>query len=132
MSTTAPVKKKVLLVDDSHDTLDMLEIYLFKEYEIHTAQNGFEGLTQAQVVRPDCIITDIMMPVMDGIKFFNSLRGRDDTALIPVIAITAFLKPMTTKSLLSMGFCDVITKPFKLAQVQKVVRAAIDRRCSAA
>ena len=114
-------------MDDSHDTLDMLEIYLFKEYIIHTAQNGFEGLSRAQTLMPSCIITDIMMPVMDGIKFFNSLRSREDTAKIPVIAVTAFLKPVTTKSLLNMGFADVITKPFKLAGIQKTVRAVIER-----
>ena len=121
------VRKRILIVDDSHDTLDMMEIFLFKEFEIHTAQNGFEGLKQAQALLPNCIITDIMMPVMDGIKFFNNLRAREDTANIPVIAVTAFLKPITTKSLLAMGFSEVITKPFKLAQIQKMVRAVVER-----
>ena len=120
-------RRRILIVDDSHDTLDMMEIFLFKEFEIHTAQNGFEGLKQAQALLPACIITDIMMPVMDGIKFFNNLRAREETAQIPVIAVTAFLKPVTTKSLLAMGFSEVITKPFKLAQIQKTVRSVIER-----
>ena len=118
---------RIIIVDDNHDTLDMLEIILFKYYEVHTAMNGFEGLQLAQSLKPSCIMTDIMMPVMDGVKFFNNLRSREDTAKVPVIAMTAFMKPITVKSLISMGFSEVITKPFKLAQVLKTVANTIER-----
>jgi CheY-like chemotaxis protein len=109
---TAPVKKKVLIVDDNHDMLDLLEVFLFGKYDCVTALNGFEGLKTARELAPDLIITDIMMPVMDGIKFFNSLHEDQKMAAVPVIAITSFAKKANVKSLLSVGFSAVLTKPF--------------------
>jgi CheY-like chemotaxis protein len=109
---TKAVKKKILLVDDSHDILDLLEVHLFENYELVTALNGFEGLKAARDLAPNLIITDIMMPVMDGIKFINSLREDSKTAAIPVVAITSFVKKSNVKSLLSVGFSTVIAKPF--------------------
>lgn len=109
---TAPVKKKVLIVDDNHDILDLLEVFLFGKYDCVTALNGFEGLKTARELAPDLIITDIMMPVMDGIKFLNSLREDQTMAAIPVIAITSFVKKTNVKSLMSVGFSAVLTKPF--------------------
>jgi CheY-like chemotaxis protein len=109
---TAPVKKKVLIVDDNHDILDLLEVFLFGKYDCVTALNGFEGLKTARELAPDLIITDIMMPVMDGIKFLNSLREDHSMAAVPVIAITSFVKKTNVKSLMSVGFSAVLTKPF--------------------
>jgi CheY-like chemotaxis protein len=116
-------KKKVLLVDDNHDILDLLEVFLFGKYDCVTAINGFEGLKTAHEFAPDIIITDIMMPVMDGIKFLNSLREDTKTAPVPVIAITSFIKKSNIKSLISMGFYGVVTKPFErdaiIAMIEK-------------
>lgn len=105
-------RKKILLVDDNDDSLDLLEVYLYNDYEIHTAQNGFEGLKTAQALRPDLIITDIMMPVMDGIRFFNELRKRDENRLTPVIVFTSFAETTTMASLRNVGFSEVMAKPF--------------------
>ncbi len=120
---TTDNKAKILLIDDNDDILDLLEIILYKKYEIITAQNGFEGLDKAQEVMPDCIITDIMMPVMDGIKFFNNLRKIEAVTHIPVVAVTSFVKKMNVQSLLNIGFSQVITKPlqdiFKLDDLKK-------------
>ena len=109
MSNTKPsgIKQKLLIIDDNDDTLDLLEIFLYKQYDIITAQNGFEGLNRAEKDVPDCIITDIMMPVMDGIRFFNKLKRIESIAHIPVIAITSFVKKMNTKSLMNIGFNEV-------------------------
>lgn len=103
---------KILIIDDSHDALDMLEIILYKEFDILTALNGFDGLKKAEEESPDLIITDIMMPVMDGIRFFNNLKKQSKTSHIPVIAITSFLKKITRRSLKNIGFDAVISKPF--------------------
>lgn len=123
-------KKKILIIDDNDDTLDLLEIFLYKEYDVITAHNGFDGINSAHEETPDCIITDIMMPVMNGIKFFNNLKKNDKLAHIPVIAITSFIKKMNTKSLLNIGFSDIISKPLKLKmvinKVQKVMEATSD------
>ena len=104
-------KPKVLLIDDSLDTLDLVEVFLYRDFDVFTAVNGFEGLKRAQEIMPALIVTDIMMPVMDGIRLFNDLRKDGKTAAIPVIAMTAFLKKITRRSLLTMGFNAVIAKP---------------------
>jgi CheY-like chemotaxis protein len=117
--------KKALFVDDNHDTLDLLEVYLCRDYEIATALNGFEGLKLSEELLPDFIITDIMMPVMDGIKFLNNLRKQPKTARIPVIAITSFAKKLNIKSLLSMGFNGVVSKPFDRDAILDVVQKAL-------
>jgi len=121
-------RKTVLLVDDNHDILDLLEIYLYRDYDIATALNGFEGLEQARRHLPDCIITDIMMPVMDGIKFFNNLRKQEGAAAIPVIGVTSFIRTITIKSLLNMGFCKVLTKPLARDDVVRAVQEALDAK----
>lgn len=115
------VKPKLLLVDDSLDTLDLVEVFLYRDYDVITAANGFEGLKIATDVVPDLIVTDIMMPVMDGIRFFNDLRKDEKTVTIPVIAITSFLKQITRKSLLSMGFNGVVAKPIDRERLLRVV-----------
>lgn len=114
-------KIKILLVDDNHDILDLLEVYLYGKYEILTAVNGFEGLKLAEDFQPDIIITDIMMPVMDGIKFLNMLRKNPETMSIPVVAITSFAKKLNVKSLMNMGFSGVVAKPFKRDAILKVL-----------
>ena len=114
-------KLKVLLIDDSLDTLDLVEVFLYRDFDVVTAENGFEGFNRAQELLPDLVITDIMMPVMDGIRLFNDLRRQEKTAAIPVIAMTSFLKRITRKSLLTMGFNGVVAKPIDRQKLLQVI-----------
>ncbi len=127
-TTSSVPKKKILIVDDNDDTLDLLEIFLYKQYDIITAQNGFEGLNKAQEDVPDCIITDIMMPVMDGIRFFNKFKRIKSIAHIPVIAITSFVKKMNTKSLINIGFNEVISKPLQHNAILTTIKKVMDKQ----
>jgi CheY-like chemotaxis protein len=120
-------KPKLLLIDDNVDTLDLLEVYLFREYDLLTAGNGFEGLKMAREERFDLIVTDIMMPVMDGIRLFNELRKQENTQAIPVVAITSFLRKITKKSLLSMGFNAVVAKPVDREKLSAVIARQLSR-----
>lgn len=119
-------KKKILIVDDDHDTLDILEVFLFRDYDVATALNGFEGLNKAQDILPHLILTDIMMPVMDGIKFINNLRKNPSTKNIPVIAVTSFTEKHPSRSLLNIGFAEVITKPFTQEEIRKTVESILE------
>ena len=112
---------KILIVDDDHDTLDLLELFLYKQYEIVTAMNGFEALSKVESDHPALIMTDIKMPVMDGIRFFNSLRKHSTTRSVPVIAITSFTLEHNLKSLLNLGFNGVLPKPPEGNQVIALV-----------
>jgi CheY-like chemotaxis protein len=124
-------KPTILLIDDNDDVLDLLEVYLYNEYTLITAQNGFEGLKVAEREMPALIITDIMMPVMDGIRFFNELRRREPVAAIPVIAVTSFVEQITVKSLNNMGFKAIVFKPFQRDAILAAVAKAIEPAPSA-
>ncbi|MCL2183789.1 MAG: response regulator [Chitinispirillia bacterium] len=117
--------KKILLIDDDHGALDLLELFLYKEYEIITALNGFEGLTRAEKEVPDLITTDITMPTMDGIQFFNRAAKSALVKHVPIVAITSFAENATGKSLLNMGFRGVIPKPIERDIVRKTVADAL-------
>ena len=117
--------KTILLVDDNHDTLDILEIFLYKDYEVITALNGFEGLKKAETEMPDVIITDITMPVMDGIRFFNHVNKNELIRHVPIIVITSFDRESARKSLLNIGFRAVISKPFEKQTVMAAINDAI-------
>ncbi len=102
---------KVLIVDDDSDILDLFEIFLYDQFQVTTALNGFEALNSAKKNPPDCIVTDIMMPVMDGIRLIKRIRQVDSLKEIPVIAVTAFSAVLQERSLTNVGFSSVISKP---------------------
>ena len=116
---------KILLVDDDHATLDLLELFLYKDYDVVTALNGFEGLTKAEKELPDLITTDITMPVMDGIRFFNRAAKSEAVRRVPIVAVTSFAESVTAKSLLNMGFLGVIPKPLEREVVLTTVAGAL-------
>jgi two-component system, sensor histidine kinase ChiS len=120
-------RKKILIVDDDHDTLDLLEIFLYNRYDIITANNGFEALSKVEEELPALILTDIKMPVMDGIRFFNNLRKNEATKNIPIIAVTSFIQENTAKSLSSMGFNAVLTKPPDSDAITGVIARLLDQ-----
>ena len=82
--------------------------------------NGFEALKKVEEEALDLIITDIMMPVMNGIRLFNSLRKSAVARNVPVVARTAFSREYPAKSLTNMGFSGIIAKPPDKAAVIKL------------
>ncbi len=112
---------KILIVDDDHAALDLLELFLYSNYVVVTALNGFDGMTKAEKEEPDLIITDITMPVMDGIRFFNLAIRNEAVKRVPIIAVTSFAEGITAKSLINMGFSGVIPKPLERGLVLTVI-----------
>jgi len=81
---------RVLVVDDSQTVLNFLRVVFEGEhYEVVTATDGHEGLTSVQQRRPDVIVTDSIMPGLDGFGFLQALRADSSTASIPVIMLTS-------------------------------------------
>jgi CheY-like chemotaxis protein len=82
--------KKVLIIDDEPDATAFSEAMLSElgDFEIVTACNGLEGLQKAEAIKPDLIILDVQMPVMNGFQVFKELKRKDDTENIPVIMLT--------------------------------------------
>ena len=81
---------RVLIVDDSSTVVNFLRMVLESEhYEVTTASDGIGGLVQVQQSRPDLIITDSIMPGMDGFAFLQALRADPATEAVPVIMLTS-------------------------------------------
>ncbi|CAG8486824.1 6677_t:CDS:10, partial [Scutellospora calospora] len=105
------VKHKVLLVEDNLDMKNYLEELLRKEFEVYCAYDGYDAMMLLAKLpkQPDLILSDIMMPNMDGYTLLNKLRSNPTTQLIPVILLTARADEFSG---LDYGANDYIVKPF--------------------
>lgn len=120
------MSKRILLVDDEQDILDLLKYNLEAEgYEIVTAVNGLQALELAQN-SPDLIILDVMLPGKDGWEVIRQLRQAENTKSIPVIFLTAKGGEIDEVVGLELGADDYIVKPISirklLARVKNVLR----------
>lgn len=118
---------KVLTVDDSK-TIRMIVKKAFKLYdcELFEAENGVEGLALAAREKPDLIVLDITMPVMNGIEMLGKLTNEPDLKDIPVIMLTAESGQDSVVQIAKMGVKDYMVKPFKgqdlIDRVEKIVK----------
>ncbi len=103
----------ILVVEDVANVLELLEVTLrFKGYEVASARNGLEALQVVENVKPVLIITDILMPKMDGYAFVQNLRTNPATRSIPVIFLSAtYVTPEDKKFAISLGATRFIEKP---------------------
>lgn len=103
----------ILIVEDVPNVLELLEVTLrFKGYAVITARNGEEALETIEKQRPILIITDILMPKMDGYAFIQKLRLNPDTRAIPVVFLSAtYVTPEDKEFALSLGAARFMEKP---------------------
>lgn len=104
--------KSLLLIEDDDEIRGFLKEYFEKDYRIFESPNGKEGLDAAIHHHPDLIISDIMMPEMDGIEFCKAIKGSMRTSHIPVILLTARTSHTHHKEGIETGADAYITKPF--------------------
>lgn len=115
----------VLVVEDEPDGLEVAaRLLLLAGATVLTAANGRQGLEIVAARRPDFIVVDLSMPVMDGWEMQCELKGNPDTASIPVIALTAHAMQSIKEQVLAAGFAAYISKPLDpkrfLAQVLQI------------
>ena len=118
---------KILVVDDLEVNVTLIKAYLKDAgYEVITANSGKEALTKAFFYKPDLVILDVMMPVMDGYEVCQILKDNEDTRSIPVIFLTALQETKDKVKGLEVGGEDFISKPFNdielLARVRSLLR----------
>ena len=105
-------RKTILVVEDNPDNRclvrDILEHFGFSVVE---AENGAEGIQKARVHRPDLVLMDLSMPVMDGWRATELLKQDRDTEHIPVLALTAHTNPEFQSRARQQGFDAYLTKP---------------------
>ena len=111
---TATKKPQVLIVDDNDDFLTFLYDSLSKKYDVKIAINGKEAWEMIPEYMPDIIISDVMMPDMDGKELCRLVKSNDNTAHIPLILLSARHSDEYKLEGLKLGCDDYITKPFNL------------------
>ena len=120
---------RILVVDDDAWILRMVTTVLEKRgYDIHVAKDGEEGLERAQRDRPDLIITDVMMPKLDGWALVKTLRSSPDLAFVPVIFLTALGSEEDRIRGFRLGADDYLAKPFRFEELDLRVAKALRQR----
>jgi len=109
---------KILLVEDNEQLLNIMKRLLGRKYHVATAKNGVQALNIINKEELDVVVTDVMMPVMDGIELTKKIKGSKDFAQLPVIMLTAKTSDTDENMGYETGADDYITKPFKLENLQ--------------
>lgn len=110
---TASGSKRVLIVEDERDILKLVTHYLEKEgFRVLTATTGIEALKKIQEEKPDLLMLDLMLPEMDGLEVCKRVRAKPETAMLPIIMLTAKAEESDTIVGLELGADDYVTKPF--------------------
>ena len=117
--------KKILIVEDEANIRELLRLYLEREgYTVLEAENGVEGIKKWKSDKPDMLLLDVMMPVIDGWEVCKEIRAESD---VPIIMLTAKGETADRVSGLEMGADDYIVKPLEMPEVIARVRAVFRR-----
>ena len=126
LETDQPQDTSVLIVDDNNDIREYLRTILQEKYQVFEAEDGQKGLALAQEQVPDIIISDVMMPVMNGLEFCQNIKMNEITSHIPVILLTARALNSHQIEGYKSGADAYITKPFQpdllLARIGNLLR----------
>ena len=117
----------ILIVEDDRTVRELLKHRLGKHYDVATATNGKDALDHVETTIPDLIISDIMMPKMDGFALQSALQSDKNTRVIPFIFLTARADEPARKQGERTGVDDYITKPFDMDQLLSRVERLLER-----
>lgn len=125
-TTAGPAK--ILIVDDKPEMRDIINLRLSAvDYITVTAENGKEALVKASSEKPDLILLDVNMPVMNGHEFLESVQCRPDLKKIPIIMVTTTYKPEDIAFAAAYGIADYVVKPFSHVELIDKVSDVLKR-----
>jgi two-component system, cell cycle response regulator DivK len=121
------VTKRILVVEDQEDNRQILrDLLTSADYEIMEAENGEEALAAAAKQRPDLILMDIQLPIMDGYEAMRRIKADPALTDVPVIAVTSYALSSNEEKVRAAGFDDFVPKPYSprqlLAKIRQLLR----------
>ena len=128
-SKTKTARPKILFVDDEADLVSTVECRLkWADFDVVTAPNGKEGLDKAETEKPNLILLDTNMPVMNGHEMLEQLRKNPRLKDIPVIMLTSVFEAQNIAKASSYGITDYVTKPFDFTELVEKISNALENR----
>lgn len=121
-------KRSILVVDDNRGLLELLYYGLKSLYDVRQADTAIEAMKMLQTYTPDLVITDMMMPEMNGMEFVQRLRARPETEDVPVIMLTAKTGNEAHVGSLDAGADIYMPKPFNMDVLKAQVRTLLKKR----
>ena len=128
LSQKSTEKPTLLIVDDNHEIRDFIKDVLELNYTIYDAENGEQGLEVAREVSPNIVISDVLMPVMDGLEFCKRMKNNRETSHIPIIILTAKSSQENELKGLQIGADDFLKKPFDIELLEVKINNIVKRR----
>lgn len=120
------IEPLVLIVEDNLLYLNLLaDILTHNDYRVATARNGEEGIAQARELKPDLILMDIQMPVLDGFQATRRIRMDVNLAGIPIIALTALAMTGDWEKCAEVGMNAYLSKPVNLEDLKRTIKTLI-------
>jgi two-component system cell cycle response regulator DivK len=120
------MSKRILIVEDQEDLRGMLRDLLSGTgYTVIEAENGERGVAKAKSERPDLVLMDIQMPVLDGYEATQRIKADPDLKSIPVIAVSSFAMKGDEEKARAAGCDHYVTKPYSPMQLLKMVRGFV-------
>lgn len=118
----------ILIVEDDIDIRLFISLGLSENYQVVEAVNGKDGLEKAREYVPDLVVTDLMMPVLDGIALCRELKTRPESSHIPVVMLTSKTSVESQLEGLQIGADDYITKPFNMILLEARIANLLESR----
>lgn len=128
---TNPLDEKrplVLIVEDNFEISNYIREILSEQFDIANAQDGQDGLEQAQNLIPDLILSDVKMPVMDGLEMMESLKSSEITAHIPIIILSAWAEVEDRIKAYEYGADQYLGKPFHEKELVQLIKTLLTQR----
>lgn len=116
------VKRILIVEDDPHSMKLLRDVLMFWEYTVIEAGNGKEGVKLAKAEKPDLILMDIQMPIMDGFLATRLIKEDTDTSSIPIICVTSHAMREDEERILQAGINAFITKPIDVPELIAIVK----------
>ena len=125
---SSKIRYRMLIVEDDEDMREMISSIFSSSYDVIVASDGSEGFSLAKSHHPDIIISDVMMPVMNGLSLCAKLREEFETCHIPIILLTAHYSIRTSINGMDAGADAYISKPFNIDILDAKCRSLLENR----